>query len=237
MHHIAICDDETAVRRQIREMLTHHPQASSFVITEFESGEALCESLQAGQAYLMLILDIQLEQLNGVGVGRFLRSELQDSTTQVLYISGFEKYAMELFQVRPLNFLIKPIDEARLLANVSEAIRLCPRTDSYFTFSTSKTTMRIPLREIRYFESYNKKLLIHTVRGDFECYQKLSDVLETLPHEEFIQIHQSFVVQYHFVQHIRYDTLMLDNEKALPISQAYRKAVRERIFHQLPKGV
>ena len=43
---------------------------------EFSSGEALLNSLRAGQAYLLLILDIQLQYQNGVTVGRLLREEL-----------------------------------------------------------------------------------------------------------------------------------------------------------------
>ena len=88
MYRIAVCDDEEAVRAQIIRVLSAHPRRDSFSVVEFSSGEALLESLRAGQTYLLLILDIQLQEQNGVTVGRLLREELKDNTTQLLYV-GF----------------------------------------------------------------------------------------------------------------------------------------------------
>ena len=67
---------------------------------------------------------LEPERLVPVPQRRKLREELRDSVTQLLYISGQQQYAMALFDTRPLNFLLKPLDEAKLLDCVVQAIRL-----------------------------------------------------------------------------------------------------------------
>ncbi len=235
MYQIAVCDDEEAIRSQIIRVLSAHPSREAFSIVEFSSGEALLNSLRAGQAYLLLILDIQLQDQNGVTVGRLLREELGDNATQVLYISAHTQYAMELFDVRPINFLTKPLNDEKLSACVTQALELAPNLDKALTLRVGKQALRIPLREIRYLESYQKRLTIHTTRGDHVCAQRLSDVLSSLPQPDFFQIHQSFVVNDLHIHSIRYDHLTLDDGTELSISQNFRKQVRELIFQSIPK--
>lgn len=234
MYQIAVCDDEEAIRAQIVRVLDTHPRREAFCVTEFASGEALLAALRAGQVFCLLILDIELQAQNGVTVGKLLREELGDNGTQVLYISAHTKYAMELFDVRPLNFLTKPLDEHKLSDCVTQALELAPKLDMALTIFINKQAMRIPTREIRYLESYNKRLTIHTVHGDCTCTQRLADLFAQLPQPDFFQIHQSFVVNDRYVRRIHYDHLSLDDGTQLSISQNYRKQVRQLIFARIP---
>lgn len=236
MYQIAVCDDEEPIRSQIIRVLDTHPRREEFRVVEFSGGKALLDQLRDGQSFFLLILDIELQDQSGVAVGKLLREELGDNTTQVLYISAHTKYAMELFDVRPLNFLTKPLDEEKLSACVTQALELAPSLDKPLTVYSGKQAQRIPLREIRYLESYNKRLTIHTTQGDCICTQRLADVFFTLPHPEFFQIHQSFVVNDRYVRRIRYDRLSLDDGTELSISQQFRKQVRELLFQRVPKG-
>lgn len=236
MHHIAICDDEPVIRKQLRTMLTGHPLAGELVLSEFDSGEALLETLRAGRRYLLVILDIEMKTVSGVEVGRALRRELGDNHTQILYISAHQHYAMELFEVRPLHFLVKPVAADKLLRCVDDALALYRPEEAVFTCMVGKEVRRIPLRDIRYFESYGKKLIIHTVHERVECRQKLADILPSLPKSDFYQIHQSFVVQFRYTQRINHDRLTLDNGEELSVSQTYRKEVKELLFMQFPTG-
>ena len=236
MYQIAICDDEPAICAQIIRILDSHCMRESFSITAFSNGEDLLDSLRAGQTFVLLILDIELQSQNGVMIGKYLREELQDDTTQVLYLSAHTKYAMELFDVRPLNFLVKPLDAQKLLSCVSQALQLLPMLDETLTIFVGKQVRRIPLRKIRYIESYHRRVTLHTTQGEYICSQRLSEVISHLPYPTFFQIHQSFVVNDHFVRHIRYDCLCLDNGIELSISQNFRKQVRELVFQRIPRA-
>lgn len=234
MYSIAVCDDEPAIRRQIMEMLHAHPDRDGFLVSEFSNGEALLERLRAGENFFLVILDIELGAKSGIEIGKVLREELEDNSTQILYLSAYDQYAMELFDMRPLNFLLKPVDPEKFSACVTKALKLAPFLDAALTIFPDKQAQRVPLREIRYLESYNKRLTIHTTQGDYTCAQRLAQVMEQLPQPQFFQIHQSFAVNNHYVRRIQYDRLMLDDGMELSISQSYRKQVRQMIFQRIP---
>lgn len=235
MYQIAVCDDDEMIRAHIARVLAAHPCWKDFSVVEFPSGEKLLDSLRTGQTFFLLILDIELQDQNGVTVGKLLREELRDNATQILYISAHTKYAMELFDVRPLNFLVKPLDDKKLFACVTQALELAPKLDAALTIFFGKQAQRIPLREIRYLESYHKRLTIHTTKGNYICHQRLTDVFSSLPQPDFFQIHQSFVVNDRYVRRIHYDRLTLDDETELSISQNFRKQVRTLMFRRIPK--
>ena len=81
----------------------------------FFSGEELMGQLHEKQEfYHFLLLDIELIKQNGVEVGKHLRDALGDYKIQIIYFFSKTNYAMELFQVQPLDFLVKPLKEGQL---------------------------------------------------------------------------------------------------------------------------
>ena len=231
MFKIAVCDNEPEVITHIRKILSGHIHANEFEIRSFSAGETLCAVLHAGEMFDLIILNIELPGLNGVQVGNFLRETLQDSLTQILYISGKEQYAHDLFDVRPLNFLVKPIKPEKLLACLDQAVELRLDRAPVVTFTANKIDYIVPLREIRYFESYNKQIIVHTIKCNYYYYGKI-DKLEL--HAGFLKIHQSFLVNYRFIRSLSYDSLTLDDGTILSISQPYRKIIRASLFQHFP---
>ena len=175
--------------------------------------------------------------MDGVAIGRLLREELRDSVTQLLYISGQQQYAMALFDTRPLNFLLKPLDEAKLLDCVVQAIRLSRPEEAVLTVLVERTPRALPTQAIRYIESYHKRITVHSVQHELVCCDKLDTVARQLPEQFFLRIHQSFLVNTLYVRRIQYDRLTLDDGTELPISQSYRRVVRGRLLRWTPGGM
>ena len=91
--------------------------------------------LKGGEEYLkflaeeapvdLLFLDIKFEDgMDGIAVGKELRADLKNEITQIVYISGLESYAMQLFQNRPMDFLLKPVKQEQGDRIMEEYIRL-----------------------------------------------------------------------------------------------------------------
>ena len=118
----------------------------------------------------LLILDIELDTVDGVAIGRLLREELRDSVTQLLYISGQQQYAMALFDTRPLNFLLKPLDEAKLLDCVVQAIRLSRPEEAVLTVLVERTPRALPTQAIRYIESYHKRITVDVYKRQLRAW-------------------------------------------------------------------
>ena len=78
-------------------------------IEPWYSGESLCKYLEAGNRFDLIFLDIELLKLSGIDVGNYIRNYLDDLKTSIIYISYNRSYAMRLFKIQPLDFLVKPL--------------------------------------------------------------------------------------------------------------------------------
>ena len=113
---IAICDDDQILCHHLEEMLLELGRKEQTVLqTElFFDGDTLWNYLKQGYRFDLLFLDIEMDRMDGIAVGRAIRNILGDEDCRIVYISSQESYAMDLFAVRPMDFLIKPVTEARL---------------------------------------------------------------------------------------------------------------------------
>ena len=230
LYRIAICDDEPEICEQLSEILRSCTDVPELHLETYKSGEALCDAVERGKQFDLIILDIEFPHTNGVDIGRAFRKELDQGETQLLYISGKQQYAMQLFDLRPLNFLIKPLDAEKVCECLKLAVLLAKDSAVPFEYKYKKILHRIAYRQIRYFESKNKTVISHTVYGERVMSGQLSEVLRT---EEiplnFIQVHQSFIVNYDYVQNLGYQQLVLVDGTEIAISYPYRKKVQANV--------
>lgn len=232
MLNIAICDDEKEVCAYMENVLIQIGQAFSVEISieVFYSGEKLCQSLHEGIYYDMVLLDIDLKTMNGIEIGEFIREAIANETTHIVYISGKDSYAMELFDIRPLNFLIKPLKYEKIEKVFRTALKLIYNNDLIFEYQKGHCFYRIPINNILYFESMGKKVRIIMKDGVEEYYSKLSIIQSQIKGAVFIPIHKSYLVNYDHIVEVQYDKVRISNNVVLPISQHNRKAVRDKLL-------
>ena len=142
---IAICDDEIGTCSDIENMILNYAKLQALQIdTEvFYSGETLFKTIENKDKYGLIFLDIQLLQLDGVQVGKQIRERLGNEKISIVYISSKETYAMSLFQVRPLDFLIKPITQKTVNETIDKYIRLNNLMKNDFFFHIGKSIQRL----------------------------------------------------------------------------------------------
>lgn len=229
MIRIAICDDEQIVCTQLRDILIRleFEFSEKIAIDIFYSGEKLCEALDKDIYFHIIFLDIEMEMMNGVEVGKRIRNELFNESTQIIYISGKESYAMELFKVRPLDFIIKPLDYEKIKDVFKLALRLIKKTEGIFQYKFEHSIYNLLIKDILYFTSENRLVKIHTVSGINEFYGTLNDTYDKVREFNFIRIHKSYLINYNHIIKLQYDQVTMTNNEILPISQANRKKVRK----------
>ena len=133
MFRIAICDDEPAICSQIERIVLDFGRKTSHYIEVdvYFSGEELYQYLEDGPYYDIIFLDIELKKLNEIDVGRKIRSDLKNEAILIVYISGRDSYAMELFEVRPMHFLVKPIRTERIMTVLEKGMELSSQRPIY----------------------------------------------------------------------------------------------------------
>lgn len=228
MLRIAICDDEEALCSSFEEMLLRIARESSeqFDIDVFYTGEELYKYIEAGEQFDIILLDIELKMMNGVEVGYKIRNDLQNDITQIVYISGNESYAMELFQVRPLNFLIKPVTYERMQSMMNTAMRIVNKGNQFFEYQFKHASYKVPIKDILYFESENRKINIITTDEVYSFYGTIDEVFKKVKQYNFLDIHKSYLVNYNYIVKFEYRQVTLSNKRILPISQMNRKRIR-----------
>ena len=150
MYRIGICDDDKVLCADLEEQIYEISKelALKVEIDVWYSGESVQNDLQKGIELELLFLDIELIQNNGIAVGNFIRNELEDMQTHIVYISSKESYAMQLFKVQPLDFLIKPVSVEQLKEVLMRSVKQKSRPDAYFEYQKGNSVFRIPIELI-----------------------------------------------------------------------------------------
>lgn len=230
MINIAICDDVVATTGKIETML-HNIAKRNFLQMDTEvfwEGEHLADSVEKGDCFDIIFLDIEMGQEDGITVARRIRKT--DKKVLIVYVTSHESYMKESFEVRPFQFLVKPVSEKQMEVCFQAAYEEISSADSYFRYNYQRVNYKIPIREILYFKSNRRKIQIITEKESFELYGKLNDIEESLKCSKaaFLRIHQSFLVNYKHVDGLGYDFVVLDNGKRISISEDRRKQISEQ---------
>lgn len=236
MIRIAICDDDLCFTGRLETLIGNELASSGIKApTEvFFDGDTLLKNIAQGNQYDLIFLDIEMQKVNGIDAARQVRGI--DKTVLLVYISGYDQYLKELFEVEPFRFLSKPLDEEIFCRYIWEAIERIGEAQSCYQFSFNKEIKKVPLKDILYFESKNRVISIHLKNGLSEqFYEKLNVVEEELCQsgQLFLRIHQSFLVNYYYIQKMNFSCVLLSaaNGKkiSLSISEDRQKAVRTQL--------
>ena len=115
---VIIVDDEALARRGLSLRLAKMPDVQ--VVCECSDGQEALDAV-AHQQPDLLFLDIQMPGVDGFEVVRKLQG---DSMPMVIFVTAFDQFAVDAFQVHAVDYLLKPIDEVRLAESVKRAVEI-----------------------------------------------------------------------------------------------------------------
>lgn len=198
MYRIAICDDDLVFGSLLEQYLQNFAKTRRIPIDVlvFARGEEYLEFLIEEFPVDLIFLDIQFEKgLDGVQIGKELRADIKNEMTQIIYISGIESYAMQLFQNRPMDFLVKPVKQERVDHIMEEYLRLFGnRNKQYFDYNVGKTHYRLLEDEIIYFQCMGRKIQMFTKNEEeVEFYGQINEVKRQISEDKFWHIHHDDV--------------------------------------------
>ena len=225
---IAICDENTERREQLKQMIQKHPENEELSVKTFCSEEEiLANDWVAGNGYDLVVLGIQPNYLDERKAEELLQKLGEDARMAFLYISDCTNHAIQIFTVRPLNFLAESVTPEKFVKKISDALALASAEPRFYTYSFRKTKYVIPYDEILYFENRSKKVLIHCLNRTQEYYGSFRETVSSIKNPYFVRIHCSFLVNWNHVSMVSSGCITLDNHVELAISRNYRKNVRE----------
>lgn len=226
-----ICDDEKSTCSELEEIILKYAKEKSVsLVTEvFYSGDTLLDYLKREKINI-LFLDIELPGKDGVMVGKYIREVLEEENIFLVYISSKENYALQLFQNRPFDFLVKPIEQAKIYHVLDNICRISGKNSAEFKFQVQNSTYCILYKDILYFQSDGRKINIVMKKEVRTFYGKLNEIEEKLPENLFLRIHKSYLVNKSYVKGFTYEWVKMLNGDVLNISKINRADVRRKIL-------
>lgn len=120
---VVIVDDEPAARRTLRECCAAEPDLD--VVGEFGDPHAALEAIRTRPPQL-LFLDIQMPRMSGIELARTLDPE---ALPLIVFVTAYDHYALEAFEVSAIDYLLKPFDDARFAATLQRVRQRMERDD------------------------------------------------------------------------------------------------------------
>ena len=232
MMKIAICDDEAPARAYLAALI--RAQDCPCEITQYASaGDCLADRREMD----LLFLDIELDTggLNGMALAGRIRERPSALQPVIIFVSGYERYVFDAFDVEAFQYLLKPVDEekfAQVFARAVEHVtanRDHPPVSRGLTLQSAGVSRTVLPENIRYVESSDHKVVLHLKDGEFSCYGKLRD-LEAELGDSFCRVHKGYLVSLACVEGYGKTELTLTDGEKLPISKyKYRDFVRAHL--------
>lgn len=120
---VIVIDDERPARAFLAGMLRNFEDVD--VIGEAASGAECIELIEQLSPDLVL-LDLQMPELDGLGVVRLIR---KDKLPLIAFVTAYDEYAVRAFEMNAIDYLLKPVDPARLRNTVNRAMERLERAE------------------------------------------------------------------------------------------------------------
>lgn len=231
---IVICDDEKSTCAELENILMDYALERKVKLqTEvFYSGDTLIEYVGRDEVPDIIFLDIEIPVCNGVVVGDYIRRVLENDHAFIIYISSKKQYALQLFQNRPFDFLIKPLNRQKVFGVLDAIYRITQKGNNDFVYQSNGIMYRVSYKDILYFQSEGRKINIVTRQQIKTFYGKMAEVRETVPEYLFLNIHKSYVINFNYVVEYTYEWVKMLNGDILSISKINRSAIRKKIMER-----
>ncbi|HEY6333987.1 MAG TPA: LytTR family DNA-binding domain-containing protein [Blastocatellia bacterium] len=120
---VVIADDERPARSFLTAMLRDFEDVE--IVGEAQTGAEAVELIE-GEKPDLALLDLQMPELDGLGVVRLLR---KNATPLVAFVTAYEEYAVSAFELNAVDYLLKPVERARLRETINRAQERLERAD------------------------------------------------------------------------------------------------------------
>ena len=235
---VGICDDFPGQVELLADYLDNPPDGDEFDVFKATDPEEFLMKLETVRPHLVF-LDIDMGETDGISLGEKIRALYPE--TVIIYITAYEKYALEAFRIRAFHYLLKPLTREKFNRTLGEAVgfireRIGRKPAKFFTVHAKGEINRLEYSDIFYFEKTGHRIKVHTENRDIYYYDNLSNLLGEIDRDCFIQCHQGYVANVDKIRGFRDKTLFLDGNLKLPVSRSFIESVKEMLARKLFEG-
>ena len=243
---VILADDEALARARLADLLADLADDFSVdIVAQASNGEAALE--RAADSYAntpadVILLDIQMPGMNGLEAARHIARLPQPPA--IIFVTAFDEHALQAFELRAIDYLLKPVRLARLREALSRikpltlenAEALAPRR-THFSLLERGRIWRVPVADVLYLRAELRYVTARTQEREYLLDESLIKLEEEFS-DEFLRIHRNCLVSRRHLAgfHRQADegeghwlALLKGSPERLPVSRRQMHVVREFI--------
>jgi len=246
MMRVLVVDDEPLARRGVIKRLSLHDDVE--LAGEAANGRAALLGIQ-GLRPDVVFMDIQMPGTNGLDVVRAMKPA---SRPLIIFLSAYDRFALNAFEVYALDYLLKPIHEERFAEALQRArdvlalrkeggqgIRSSAKEQPVwplrFTVRAGRKDLVVATEDIEWVEAAGDYAGLHVQGKVYLLRERVHRLIEQLDPHQFVRIHRSAVVRIDRIAEIqaltnRDSQLKLLDGTVLRVSRTYSESLRYALF-------
>ena len=196
-----IVDDERLARAKLRSMLADFSNVE--IVGEADSAAAAIEGIEETKPEV-IFLDIQMPRMSG-----FELLEKIEIDAKIIFVTAYDEYAIRAFEINALDYLLKPVDAARLAQAINRLEQPATITekkleyDDFIFVNSARKSKFIKVGAIKCIRAADVYSEILTDEGEkFLLLKSLNEWENRLPAKNFLRIHRSTIVNLGFIAQV-----------------------------------
>jgi DNA-binding LytR/AlgR family response regulator len=165
-----------------------------------------------------------MPRLSGIGMVKAM-----EKPPLIIFTTAYPEYAIEGFELDVVDYLVKPFGYERFLKAVNKAFdRLSAKSElkddknSYIVVKSDKKIYKIEYDDLYYIQSAGDYLKLVMQEQVIIIHDTMKDMENTLPEDQFIRIHKSFLINLKHVKYVEGNEVNIGKEK-LPVGASYKE--------------
>ncbi|NFV45940.1 response regulator transcription factor [Clostridium botulinum] len=242
---IAICDDDPIQVKIIKSYIHKYVNSSNsneeddYIIIAEDNCKRLLDKIKYHSVDIFF-LDIQMNDMNGIDISIKIKKRYKDSI--IVFITGFEKYALKAFEIRAFNYIMKPLTYDKFKTTFDEVctavkdIHYINNSEEEFMVNNKLGINKIKYRDIFYFEKNLRKIKIVCKNQNIEYYSSFRELKNNINMAFFTQCHQSFIVNNDKISSYEKQLIYIEELNFyIPVSRSYIEVVKNILTENLFK--
>ena len=239
---VLVIDDERPALDELTFLLGRDPR-----IGEVRGSDSATEALRVLQAEEVdaVFLDIQMPGLTGLELAEVLSRFRMPPP--VVFVTAHEKHAVEAFDLRAVDYLLKPVRPERLAEAVRRVLESVdapppapePPADENIAVELGGVTRFITRSEVRFAEAHGDYTRLHTADGSHLVRVPLSTLEEQWSAAGFLRIHRRYLVALAHVDEVAFDagrgTVRVGDDE-LAVSRRHLRELRDTLVRRARPG-
>jgi two-component system LytT family response regulator len=245
-----VVDDEPLVRQGLSAALAGQPVD---IVGEARNGLEALESIQELEPDLVF-LDVEMPEASGMDVVRALAAE-GATLPGIVFVTAFDKYAVQAFEHHAIDYLLKPFDYARVAVAVERAMERAGRPSNdaaqinaliqqlerhatthspFFSVKSGNRVVLLKRSEVEWFEAKGNYVRLYSCGTWHVIRETMKDLEAGLDPQHFARVHRSAIVNLERVSEFRPLAsgdlvVVMQSGVEIAMSRRYRKSVEARI--------